>query len=209
MLTLRMDSSIRFITALTAVLFSISGCSSAQPDPTPPSPTSETIRYHPDAKSEDLVGLALIPEDLSGIFSNTTYGVQQYYDQQDYFGVRVTYPTRVIPHTTAFAEGFYTELLLYDHQVDAQTAFETATSNHTGEKIPVAHVGDQIAAYKGEPLTSEGFELNSRQYSVFLLKGNLLASIVLRSPITISTNQLVDLAEKVNNRIESDDLRDG
>jgi hypothetical protein len=189
------------------VVILMTACSAVPPDPISPTKASESgPPYHPSENPQALIPLTLSPDDVLGLFSSTTYGVQQYYDQPDYYGLSVTYPTRTIPHTTAFAEGFSTEIRVYDTKEEAEEAFHQLTREYPGEKIELDSDIANLAAFTDNPQTPEGFEINAIEYTIYILDGDLIAILTVRSSSAVSNQQLTRLAQTLNQHIKNLDL---
>lgn len=183
----------------------LAACSSAAPSPSAIVATQPGATPASRADPAGLAKLALTPEDMTGLFPNTTYNVEQFFNQPDHYGARVTYPTRIVPHTTALAEGFYSEIEVYDQPKDAGVAFENRVAGLSGQVITLT-AADRSVAHRSRAMSSEGFEIGTNQFTVILRKGRTIASIVIRTHNEVSEKQLENLAEVLAARIEQADL---
>ena len=150
----------------------------------------------------DLTPVVLGPEDVSDLFQGATYSINQAISSPESQGVIVTYPTQILPHTTAFADGFSTRIEIFTNIDQAVKSYDIILTQQSGETLAINLLGDDSHAFARPALTPEGFDLNSTEYAVLFRVRNAVATIILRTDMKVSPTQLGQLAELVINRLQ-------
>jgi len=97
--------------------------------------------------SFDPAQAVLTPDDMSDLFV-TSYGITQPYGRDGMRGIQVTYPTKAIEHTSAFAEGFETRIEVYDKFADLIEAYYATIEEQAGDLFEMDSVGDESRAFR-------------------------------------------------------------
>lgn len=150
----------------------------------------------------DLTQVVLGPEDVSDLFQGVTYSIKQAITSPESQGEIVTYPTQILPHTTAFAYGFSTRIEIFTNIDQAVKSYDTILTQQSGETLAMNLLGDDSRAFVRSAVTPEGFDLNSTEYAVLFRERNAVATIILRTDIKVSPTRLGQLAELVINRLQ-------
>jgi hypothetical protein len=140
---------------------------------------------------------ALSPEDMSDLF-NASYGIIQPYERDGMRGIQVTYPTAAIDHTSAFAEGFSTQIEVYDRFVDAVRAFHTAVADQTGEPFQTVTQGDESYAFEAP---SEIYGQGKPVYVVIIRHANALAILAVKPSGPLQAEALERAASIIVSRL--------
>jgi len=140
----------------------------------------------------------LAAEDMGDLFGGTTYSISQPYERDGVRGIQVTHPTLFIEHTTAFAEGFATQIEVFDDFDDLVTMYYTTVANQEGEPFKMASQGDELSAFKA-PSDTPG--VDSYSYVVIMRKANALAIITVKTPERVQVSVLERAAEAVAGRL--------
>jgi hypothetical protein len=119
---------------------------------------------------------ALSPEDMSDLFS-ASYGIIQPYERDGMRGIQVIYPTAAVDHTSAFAEGFATQIEVYDRFEDTVRAFHTAVADQTGEPFQTASQGDKSYAFEAP---SEVYGQGKPVYVIIIRRANALVILTVK-----------------------------
>jgi len=150
----------------------------------------------------DLAHVVLGPEDVSDLFQGVTYSINQAIASPESQGVVVTYPTQVLPHTTAFEYGFLTRVEIFTNIDQAEKSFDIILTQQSGEVLSMKLLGDASRAFVRTALTSEGADLNSIEYAVLFRERNAVVTIILRTDKKVSPDRLSQLAKLVIDRLQ-------
>jgi hypothetical protein len=150
----------------------------------------------------DLTRVVLGPEDVPDLFQGATYSINQAFTSPESQGETVTYPTQILPHTTAFAYGFSTRIEIFTNLDQAVKSYEAVLTQQSGEKLLMNLLGNDSQAFARPALTPEGFDLNSTEYTVLFRERNSVATIILRTDMKVAPTRLGQLAELVINRLQ-------
>jgi len=150
----------------------------------------------------DLARVVLSPEDVSDLFQGATYSINQVIMSPESQGVIVTYPTQVLAHTTAFANGFSTRIEIFTNMDQAVKSYDTILAQQLGETLKIDVPEDDSRAFVRTAKTPEGFDLNSSEYAVLFRERNVVVTIILRMDRTVLPSRLGQLAELVISRLQ-------
>lgn len=199
----RVTKCILFATSLYLGMF-LNACTSAPPTPAPtstPAPTMSATDMAQLGITVDMNRGILTPADVSDLFPSTTYSITQPIGSPDMRGLTVTYPTQVIEHTSAFAQGFSTRIEVYRNVDTASQAFGAATKQQQTPPLDVAQVGDALQAFSGRTLNAEGYEVGSTEFVTLARKQNIVVKITIRTDRPVTTTRLAELTQLVLDRL--------
>jgi hypothetical protein len=147
----------------------------------------------------------LTADDMSDQFA-TTYAITQAYQHEGMRAIQVTYPTAVLEHTSAFVEGFATQIEVYDDFAETVTAYRAIVASQTGEAFEMPTVGDESRAFVTAssaqvvvPSSMPG--VDNFSYVVIFRKANALAIITIKLPQQTSAATLERSANTVAGRL--------
>ena len=150
----------------------------------------------------DLRQVVLGPNDVTDLFPATTYSIEQPISREGLRGLTITYPTRIIEHTSAFAEGFATRIEIFSDVSKATQAFESAITQQHGNTLgEIEKVGETTRAFAGKALTPEGFETGSFEHVALFRQRNVVVNITLRTPVEVRGTRLGELAKVIQSRL--------
>jgi hypothetical protein len=150
----------------------------------------------------DLKQVVLGPNDVTDLFPATTYSIEQPISREGLRGLTVTYPTRIIEHSSAFAEGFATRIEIFSDVSKATQAFESAITQQHGNTLEeIEKVGETTRAFAGKALTPEGFETGSFEHVALFRQRNVVVTITLRTPVEVRGTRLGELAKVIQSRL--------
>jgi len=144
----------------------------------------------------ELKTITLKPNEIEDIFPNTTYAIEQPVSNGSMVGLRITYPTRVIEHTSAFVEGFSTAVYLYNDKKSASEAFDTISQNHNSEPISLLKISSQAGYFSQQSIAPGGELTGSSEYIILIVESNALLEIVIRSDEDINADQIENVASQ-------------
>ncbi len=139
----------------------------------------------------------LTAADMGDLFA-TTYSITQPYQRDGMRGIQVVYPTVAILHTSAFAEGFATQIEVYDEFTDAVKAYYAAVANQAGEPLRMGSRGDESCAFE---VPSDTPGVDNSAYVVIIRQANALAIITVKPPDPMRAAALERLADVVVGRL--------
>jgi hypothetical protein len=145
--------------------------------------------------------VVLSPEDVSDLYQGATYSISQSIVTPESKGVNVTYPTQFLPHTTAFADGFSTQIEIFYSIDQAVNSYDTIISQQSGKTLVIKPLGDDSHIFWRTVVTPEGFNLESSEYAILFREQNAVAIIILRTDKQISSTRLGQLATLVIDRL--------
>ncbi len=128
----------------------------------------------------DLSGLSLTPGDISDLFENTSYSIQQAFGDDIHQGLSITYPTLVLEHTTAFAEGFSTQISIFSKISDAKEKFNETIENQRSQPVEQIQPDGNIVFFIQQTITSEGFEVDSFEHLILIQQENVFIVATIR-----------------------------
>jgi len=173
--------------------------SPVQPPAAPPI-VNRTNKPLVDLKAE-LEPAVLTPPDVRDLFGSASFAIRQPADSADMQGLLVMYPTRSMDHTTAFAEGFATQIQVYKDVMKAALAYETFAAKQSGKVIEMGELGDASRAWEGKVLTPEGQQLDIPEYVAQVRQQNALVVVTIRTSQKVAPGRLGDLANLVLSRL--------
>jgi len=138
----------------------------------------------------------LTPDDMSDLFV-TSYGITQPYGHDGMRGIQVTYPTKAIEHTTAFAEGFETRIEVYDEFADLVETYYATIEEQAGDLFEVDSVGDDSRAFR----VVSDVPGTGVFYVVIARRANALAIITVKPPDSMQARTLERIANTVIERL--------
>ena len=150
----------------------------------------------------DLTRVVLGPQDLSDLFQGATYSINQAIATPQSRGETVTYPTQILPHTTAFADGFLTRIEIFKNTDQALKSFNVLMTQQAGTTLAMNTTGDISRAFMRPSLTPQGFDLDSTEYAILFRERNAVVTIILRTDKKVSSTRLRQLAELVIGRLQ-------
>lgn len=157
----------------------------------------------PIRMDSDLNQAILTPEDVADVFPEATYSISQPLEAPESRGLIVTYPTRVIEHTTAFAEGFSTRIELFTEVNQAAQSYDVAVAQQPGKPLAIETVGTVSRAFAGKVITGEGRELDQSEYVVLSRQENVFITLTIRTGEEVSADRLSQWAALVLSRLPS------
>jgi len=173
----------------------LSGVTAMPPDPTETAFAMLTFDFTP---------IVLTPNDVADLFPVTTYSIQQQLKGPGMQGVTVIYPTRVVEHTSAFAEGFATQIKVFADEDRTVRAFDTAVAQQDFDNIlALEALGDTSRGFQGKSISPEGYELGSTEYVALIRQRNILVTITLRRNIPVPITRLSELSKLVLSRLNT------
>ena len=166
------------------------------------SPSSASGKNNLIKMDFDLTPVVIGPADVSDLFEEVTYSITQVIMTSHSRGATVTYPTEVLPHTTAFAFGFQTRIEIFSDVDLAETSYNTLLTEQTGVNLVMNSLGDDSKAYKRDALSPEGFNLESTEYGILFRDRNAVVRIILRTDKKAASTRLGQLAGLVIKRLQ-------
>jgi hypothetical protein len=146
----------------------------------------------------DLEALVLRPGDMQPFFDHVTYAITQPYESESMWGLLVTYPTEILQHTTAFAEGFSTQVEMYKEYSQAVDMYYLKMKALEGERINLDDIADKGVAFVLSPTLSE---LNKHEYTIIMRKGNVLITIEIRRAHPITEKDIKSISGQTIDKI--------
>ena len=150
----------------------------------------------------DLAKVVLGPKDVPGLFDGVTYSITQGISSAQSNGEVVTYPTDILPHTTAFASGFSTRVEIFKTLDQAINSYAASLTQQSGKTLKINSLGNESSAFSGPAVTPEGFDLNSTEYAVLFRDRNAVVAIIVRTDKNVSPAELTQLAQLVVDRLQ-------
>lgn len=152
---------------------------------------------HEVKQNIDLTMVALHSDDMDDLF-DITYSIAQPYQKTGMRGLDVTYPSRVIEHTSAFAEGYRTKIEIYDHFQKAVDAYDLLVAEQVGEVIDTNFVGELSNIFS--KIETDG--VYTHAYEIIVLKSNALVDITIKIERELPTDVLRQKTLLVLDRLE-------
>ena len=191
-----------WIIATVSIAIYLTACK-GNPSPVPSLPGNGNGTNLPLIRLDlDLTPVVLGPQDLSDLFQGATYSITQAISSPESRGEIVTYPTQILPHTTAFANGFSTRIEIFTNVDQAAKSYDIILTQQSGETLAINLPGADSQAFTRPARTPEGFDLNSTEYAVLFRVRNAVTTIILRTDMKVSPTRLGQLAELVINRLQ-------
>lgn len=149
----------------------------------------------------DLSGLFLTPGDMTDFFENTSYSIQQAFEDDVHQGLSITYPTRVLDHTSAFVEGFSTQIKIFTKISYAEDKFNETIKNQRSQPIEQIEPVGNIVFFIQQTISAEGFEVDSFEHLIIIQQENAYIMATIRSSVEINSDRLRELAILLSNRL--------
>ena len=204
------------LTWALAAMLGLAGCISvpAQPELSPlqmpqntaapseiviPSPT-------PDPSLKLLTDMVLASEDMNDLFQ-ASFSITQPVQRPGMRGVQVTYPTKIIEHTSGFAAGFATSIEVYDTVDAAANAFKTAAANQRGQSVSTAPLGDEsqvslvVTNKQRQEVMSDAADADIFAYDVLARKERGLVLVTIKASQAVAPERLEKAANAVLSKL--------
>jgi hypothetical protein len=168
-----------------------------------PPPTRESLRAGPLLGPEfDVTQAVLRPADMQDLFTTTSYSISQSNNSADKRGIIVTYPTEVMEHSSAFAQGFSTEVEVYSNLAAATEAYDQALAGApVHQSIDIGSWGDASQALTGDATNPLGETLGRREYFIVLRRQNAVVIVTIRRLQEVPASRLQDVVQLTMDRL--------
>ncbi len=153
----------------------------------------------------NLRNVPLGPEDVKDVFLESSFSIIQNLKDSRRYGIYALYPLEQLEHTSAFSKGYSTQIEIFRDITTASTSMDDFISEQMKKNLvslQVENIGNKTVAYKGSIVTSSGEILDGNEYSIMILKKNLLVLIIFRTNGDISPTKLSEFGTLVLSRIE-------
>lgn len=169
---------------------------------TPTAQVLATLSYASPIRSDiDFASIALAPGDMTDLFPGTSYSIQQANGSAIVRGLTVTYPTKVVEHISAFAEGFETRIQVFADATKASQFYQSSTTQQKGTRLETEKLGDASSAFTQKVTSPEGYEIGSTEYMLVFQKQNAVVMITIRTLAQVPSTRLTELANVVLRRL--------
>ncbi|MBN2004376.1 MAG: hypothetical protein JXA21_13560 [Anaerolineae bacterium] len=146
----------------------------------------------------DLATAVLTAEDMAELFNNTTYSITQPYEKEGMRGLQVMYPTKSIDYETSFAEGFETQIEVYDVFDDLLKAYYDIVAKQTGMLFELKTKADETQAFKK---TSE-YVADVQDHIILIREANALVIIEVKTSENVPPVTFEKIVNLVVDRLE-------
>jgi hypothetical protein len=136
-----------------------------------------------------------------------SYSIEQGYDRAGMRGMQVMYPTEAILHTTDFAQGFSSQVELYDTVAAAHEAFLAASAMGSGTVMAIETDADaeyvEVWALnsKNEPVSLDSPDAKRFTHQVVARKANALILLTVKTPKALEAGRLEQAVAVVLGRL--------
>ncbi|HEX9115648.1 MAG TPA: hypothetical protein VGA61_06235 [Anaerolineae bacterium] len=149
---------------------------------------------------------ALTAADMADLFDNSSYSLVQPYQAAGLRGAQVVFPSKTILHSSAFVEGFATQIEIYEQFPAAVRAYQAAMAEQKGRPIALSAGADEAKAFliTTKDLTDvppDSADANNFAYTIVARKVNALVVISIRSPKSVMDARLQTALTTVMGRI--------